>query len=239
MLTMRPERLRFADADRPATAALNRISATVTEAVFAGERCRYILQVPGGTSHGAEGTIQRRRPPPRGGRNGRGRVVRRGYRSLSEATIATPHRRAPRRAARAPPPRPGPAGRAAGPLHAGLLRRPRRRDAAAQRRRTHLDARATTAALAGDTVFLQRVLDHAAHRHRRHRRHAAARLSRRPGAGPRPPHAPALVLVLVLLPFWTSVLVRSYAWMVLLGRHGLINEALLAAGLIDAPAADC
>jgi ABC-type spermidine/putrescine transport system permease subunit I len=45
----------------------------------------------------------------------------------------------------------------------------------------------------------------------------------------------ALVLVLVLLPFWTSVLVRSYAWMVLLGRHGLINEALVAAGLIDAP----
>ena len=45
----------------------------------------------------------------------------------------------------------------------------------------------------------------------------------------------ALVLVLVLLPFWTSVLVRSYAWMVLLGRHGLINEALRAAGLIDTP----
>lgn len=48
--------------------------------------------------------------------------------------------------------------------------------------------------------------------------------------------APAtVVLVLVLLPFWTSVLVRSYAWMVLLGRHGLVNEALLALGLIDRP----
>ncbi len=45
----------------------------------------------------------------------------------------------------------------------------------------------------------------------------------------------AVVLVLVLLPFWTSVLVRSYAWMVLLGRHGLINEALRAGGLIDTP----
>jgi putative spermidine/putrescine transport system permease protein len=45
----------------------------------------------------------------------------------------------------------------------------------------------------------------------------------------------ALVLALVLLPFWTSVLVRSYAWMVLLGRHGLINEALRAIGLIDTP----
>jgi ABC-type spermidine/putrescine transport system permease subunit I len=49
-------------------------------------------------------------------------------------------------------------------------------------------------------------------------------------------HAAAtVVLIVVLLPFWTSVLVRSYAWMVLLGRHGLINEALLAAGLIERP----
>ena len=45
----------------------------------------------------------------------------------------------------------------------------------------------------------------------------------------------AVILVLVLLPFWTSVLVRSYAWMVLLGRKGLINEALLASGLIGTP----
>ena len=35
-----------------------------------------------------------------------------------------------------------------------------------------------------------------------------------------------VILILILLPFWTSVLVRSYAWMVLMGRHGLINEAL-------------
>ncbi len=48
-------------------------------------------------------------------------------------------------------------------------------------------------------------------------------------------NAARIVLVIVLLPFWTSILVRSYAWMVLLGRHGLINEALLAAGAIDAP----
>jgi ABC-type spermidine/putrescine transport system permease subunit I len=45
----------------------------------------------------------------------------------------------------------------------------------------------------------------------------------------------AIVLVLVLLPFWTSVLVRSYAWMVLLGRHGLVNEALLSTSLIATP----
>jgi ABC-type spermidine/putrescine transport system permease subunit I len=49
-------------------------------------------------------------------------------------------------------------------------------------------------------------------------------------------HGPAtFVLIVVLLPFWTSVLVRSYAWMVLLGRKGLVNEALISAGLIDAP----
>jgi ABC-type spermidine/putrescine transport system permease subunit I len=49
------------------------------------------------------------------------------------------------------------------------------------------------------------------------------------------PGAAKLTLVIVLLPFWTSVLVRSYAWMVLLERHGLINEALRALDLIAAP----
>ncbi|MEJ0017826.1 MAG: ABC transporter permease [Acetobacteraceae bacterium] len=49
------------------------------------------------------------------------------------------------------------------------------------------------------------------------------------------PAAATVVLIIVLLPFWTSVLVRSYAWMVLLGRKGLINESLMATGLIDAP----
>lgn len=47
--------------------------------------------------------------------------------------------------------------------------------------------------------------------------------------------AATITLGIVLLPFWTSVLVRSYAWMVLLGRHGLINEALRSASLIAAP----
>ncbi|WFU80521.1 ABC transporter permease [Bradyrhizobium sp. CIAT3101] len=46
--------------------------------------------------------------------------------------------------------------------------------------------------------------------------------------------APVL-LILILMPFWTSILVRSYAWMVLLGRHGLINEMLSSLGIIDAP----
>ena len=47
--------------------------------------------------------------------------------------------------------------------------------------------------------------------------------------------AATIVLIVVLLPFWTSVLVRSYAWMVLLGRNGLVNELLIASGLMKAP----
>lgn len=40
---------------------------------------------------------------------------------------------------------------------------------------------------------------------------------------------------LLLLPFWISVLVRTYAWMILLGRNGVVNRNLMALGLIDAP----
>jgi putative spermidine/putrescine transport system permease protein len=39
----------------------------------------------------------------------------------------------------------------------------------------------------------------------------------------------------VLLPFWLSVLVRGFAWIMLLGRNGLLNQALLGAGWIDDP----
>lgn len=42
-------------------------------------------------------------------------------------------------------------------------------------------------------------------------------------------------LFLVLVPFWTSLLVRTYAWMVLLQRRGPINDFLLSTGIIDAP----
>ncbi|WP_172441896.1 ABC transporter permease [Burkholderia sp. IDO3] len=49
------------------------------------------------------------------------------------------------------------------------------------------------------------------------------------------PRWSALVLGMVMLPFWTSVLVRTYAWLVLLQRTGLINKALLSMGLIDRP----
>ncbi len=44
-----------------------------------------------------------------------------------------------------------------------------------------------------------------------------------------------LLLVLMILPFWTSYLVRSYAWSVVLGDNGIINSALLAIDFIDAP----
>jgi putative spermidine/putrescine transport system permease protein len=49
------------------------------------------------------------------------------------------------------------------------------------------------------------------------------------------PRARAVVLACVLVPFWTSILVRTFAWMVLLGRNGLINGALIALGVVTAP----
>jgi ABC-type spermidine/putrescine transport system permease subunit I len=44
-----------------------------------------------------------------------------------------------------------------------------------------------------------------------------------------------LLMMFVLLPFWTSLLVRMYAWMALLGRHGIINEAVTDMGLTTTP----
>ena len=40
-----------------------------------------------------------------------------------------------------------------------------------------------------------------------------------------------------MLPLWTSLLVRTAAWVVLLQNEGLINKALLWIGLIDSPLA--
>ncbi|MCL6546571.1 MAG: ABC transporter permease, partial [Bryobacteraceae bacterium] len=50
-------------------------------------------------------------------------------------------------------------------------------------------------------------------------------------AGPRK----NLYLYLVILPFWTSFLVRTYAWMFLLRETGVINAALMGLGLIREP----
>ncbi|SCK21762.1 ABC transporter permease [Vogesella sp. LIG4] len=44
-----------------------------------------------------------------------------------------------------------------------------------------------------------------------------------------------LLMILVLLPFWTSVLVRVASWIVLLQREGLINSALMHLGIIGEP----
>lgn len=45
----------------------------------------------------------------------------------------------------------------------------------------------------------------------------------------------SLVLICIVIPYFTSVIVRTYAWMVILGRNGLINQVLLGLGLVDAP----
>lgn len=45
----------------------------------------------------------------------------------------------------------------------------------------------------------------------------------------------AIVLALVLIPFWTSILVRVFAWIALLGRNGVINSALMSAGITEDP----
>ena len=46
-----------------------------------------------------------------------------------------------------------------------------------------------------------------------------------------------ILVVLVVLPFWTSFLIRVYAWMNILQREGLLNQALLALGIVDEPVA--
>jgi putative spermidine/putrescine transport system permease protein len=42
-------------------------------------------------------------------------------------------------------------------------------------------------------------------------------------------------LLLLVLPFWISILIRTYAWIVILGNAGVVNRTLQAAGLIGAP----
>ncbi|RQP25614.1 ABC transporter permease [Albitalea terrae] len=46
-----------------------------------------------------------------------------------------------------------------------------------------------------------------------------------------------VLMILVLVPFWTSILVRIAAWIVLLQSAGLVNRALMSAGLIEQPLA--
>jgi putrescine transport system permease protein len=46
-----------------------------------------------------------------------------------------------------------------------------------------------------------------------------------------------ILVTLVILPFWTSFLIRIYAWINILQRDGLLNGLLIAVGVIDAPLA--
>ena len=48
-----------------------------------------------------------------------------------------------------------------------------------------------------------------------------------------PPRRANLLLVLVLVPFWTSLLVRTTAWIVLLQTQGVLNDLLVAIGLVS------
>lgn len=50
-----------------------------------------------------------------------------------------------------------------------------------------------------------------------------------------PPRLQPLLVFAIILPLLTSVVVRTFAWIVLLGRQGIVNDVLLRLGLIDAP----
>lgn len=50
-----------------------------------------------------------------------------------------------------------------------------------------------------------------------------------------PARSSNLLMIFVLLPFWTSLLVRTAAWVVLLQEQGLVNGAMLWLGLVDEP----
>lgn len=49
------------------------------------------------------------------------------------------------------------------------------------------------------------------------------------------PTAVQVLMIAILIPFWTSILVRTYAWMVLLQSNGVVNNVLRALGLIESP----
>jgi len=50
-----------------------------------------------------------------------------------------------------------------------------------------------------------------------------------------PPRWQRLALLLAILPFWTSYVVRSYAWLLVLAREGIVNQTLINIGLIAEP----
>jgi putrescine transport system permease protein len=52
-----------------------------------------------------------------------------------------------------------------------------------------------------------------------------------------PKHLQPMLLMLIMLPFWTSFLLRIYAWKTLLVNNGVINNMLISLGIIDTPIA--
>ena len=50
-----------------------------------------------------------------------------------------------------------------------------------------------------------------------------------------PPGRAGVLLFLVLLPFWTSLLVRTVAWVVLLQKEGVLNSLFLSLGIVNEP----
>lgn len=44
-----------------------------------------------------------------------------------------------------------------------------------------------------------------------------------------------VLLLLIMMPTWTAILIRVYAWMGILGNNGLLNSVLMGLGLIDSP----
>ncbi len=51
----------------------------------------------------------------------------------------------------------------------------------------------------------------------------------------RPPRMRQILVLLVTIPFWTNLLIRTYCWVLLLRDQGLVNEGLEAIGVINAP----
>jgi len=49
------------------------------------------------------------------------------------------------------------------------------------------------------------------------------------------PRVRSMLLFMIVLPILTSVVVRTFSWIVILGKQGILNKALLAIGLIDEP----
>ncbi len=49
------------------------------------------------------------------------------------------------------------------------------------------------------------------------------------------PRLKSLIILIVLMPLLTSVVVRTFAWIVILGRQGIVNSALMSMGIISTP----